>query len=592
MPEPSSPSAAPANRGRPVLAIAFIAAALVVGMWSPWFLDYDEAVYAAVARNMWTSGDWLHPRFNGESFYEKPVAFYWLVAAAYKLIGFSPLAPRLISALALLATMWLVASEVTRCSSRETGEVAVWTTGAALLPFTLGRLGLFDALLTAAAAGSLLALRRGVLDGGPRQRVALLGAGYVLAGVTLAVKGPAFPLLIGAILCFDALARRDFWPTLRRSGLAWGLPLLLFVGTPWYVLVAFSDGPQFLARFLGHDNLQRVLTPMQGHRGSPLYYLAVLAVGWLPFTAFIPAALVRLRGTIDRTAPLRRFAAIWGITVLVAFSLVATKLPNYLAPVGPAFGALIAFELTRDVSRAGRLAWRLTVAGCVVFALVVAAVPFVLQNVVAWGGERVLRAAPELAHAPAGAWPTVGFLAAAVLLAVGAVASWRLAERRESVRGVRLLGMAAASSWAILWVAAGTLLTTLTIAPLLRLSRIASEALPQDAPLVLVQLNHRVTPNLATGRRIVFLRADRDAHVARLRELLASGQPTRVIIPEPWWDALRRDVGGHELSRDTAYVLVGNEGPRPAPVLTSNGTMMPGPPRSENQCTPSSTMSS
>jgi len=89
-------------RARPGLAILVIGAALAAGLGTPWFLDYDEAVYAEVANQMWVSGDWFRPVSNCAPFYEKPVLFYWLTASFYKLLGLTPVAPRLVSALALL----------------------------------------------------------------------------------------------------------------------------------------------------------------------------------------------------------------------------------------------------------------------------------------------------------------------------------------------------------------------------------------------------------------------------------------------------------------------------------------------------------
>ena len=74
-------------RARPGLAILVVGAALAAGLGTPWFLDYDEAVYADVARQMWTSGDWSRPESNCAPFYEKPVLFYWLTALSTRCLA-------------------------------------------------------------------------------------------------------------------------------------------------------------------------------------------------------------------------------------------------------------------------------------------------------------------------------------------------------------------------------------------------------------------------------------------------------------------------------------------------------------------------
>jgi 4-amino-4-deoxy-L-arabinose transferase-like glycosyltransferase len=154
-----------------------IGAAVVAGLGTPWFLDYDEAVYADVAHRMWASGDWLRPVSNCAPFYEKPVLFYWLTASFYKLLGLTPVAPRLVSALALLLGLAFLAHEVKLRATPEAAEAVVWVAGASLLPFCLGRVGLLDALLTATVIVALLALLRGLGEEDPRRRRGALALG-------------------------------------------------------------------------------------------------------------------------------------------------------------------------------------------------------------------------------------------------------------------------------------------------------------------------------------------------------------------------------------------------------------------------------
>jgi len=65
--------------------------------------DADEAFYAQSAREMVEQGDWITPHYNYEYRFQKPVFFYWMVAAAYTVAGVSETAARFPSALAGLA---------------------------------------------------------------------------------------------------------------------------------------------------------------------------------------------------------------------------------------------------------------------------------------------------------------------------------------------------------------------------------------------------------------------------------------------------------------------------------------------------------
>src|SRR5258705_1176843 len=66
-------------------------------------LDPDESRHAEVAREMDASGDWIVPRFNGETYFEKPAGFYWLTATAYRVFGTSEWSARLPSAAGAVA---------------------------------------------------------------------------------------------------------------------------------------------------------------------------------------------------------------------------------------------------------------------------------------------------------------------------------------------------------------------------------------------------------------------------------------------------------------------------------------------------------
>jgi 4-amino-4-deoxy-L-arabinose transferase-like glycosyltransferase len=544
---------------RPTLAILVIAAALAAGLGTPWFVDYDEAAYADVAHHMWVSGDWLRPVSNCEPFLEKPTTFFWLIALLYKIVGLTPIASRLVSASALLLGLAFLAREVRRHATPEAAEVAAWVAGSALLPFTLGRVGVLDALLTAALTVGVLSFLRGLEEENPDRARPALVLGYAATGVALAVKGPVFPLIAGGVLLGDALVRREVRETLRRSGILWGAPLVLAVGLPPYALTAHAAGTAFLTDFLGEHNLGRFLTPMQGHRGSALYYLAILAVGLLPFSAFLPAALLRIRSLVPRSRRLGSFATVWGVLVLVAFSLAATKLPNYIAPAVPAFAIVIGLALGGEARRAG-IGWHVTLALCIGFSVLTAAVPALLTRLPVFLGQDILRRAPELAHLPLDPWPRLGFFISGASLAAGSTTAWLLARRGRGLLALRTLGLAGAVAWAFLLASAGGLVDATANAPVRNLAAAAGRELAPGAPIYAVEMSHRVTVSLAAGRCTVFLRAQTPAQRDRVREVLVGDAGVRMIVPDVWWEELRPTVGGRELARDGAYVLVAGGG--------------------------------
>src|SRR5712671_6306635 len=58
----------------------------------------DEPRYAQVAREMLSRHDFVSPTINGEAWLEKPVLYYWLGIASFKVFGVTDAAARFPSA--------------------------------------------------------------------------------------------------------------------------------------------------------------------------------------------------------------------------------------------------------------------------------------------------------------------------------------------------------------------------------------------------------------------------------------------------------------------------------------------------------------
>src|SRR5881398_475725 len=106
-----------------VLAAALLFVVLFWRLGDATFWDPDEAHYAETSRQMVVTGDWWAPYYNEQPFFDKPVLFHQLQAAAMLVMGPTELAARTVPALAalglVLVTFWF--GTVTR--SRDTGIV-------------------------------------------------------------------------------------------------------------------------------------------------------------------------------------------------------------------------------------------------------------------------------------------------------------------------------------------------------------------------------------------------------------------------------------------------------------------------------------
>ena len=88
------------------------------------FYNWDEAIYAEVAKEMLASRDWASLTWNGFPFLQKPPLQFWLTALTYKLFGINEFAARLWPAIFGFGTVALTFLFGVRLSSWSAGAAA------------------------------------------------------------------------------------------------------------------------------------------------------------------------------------------------------------------------------------------------------------------------------------------------------------------------------------------------------------------------------------------------------------------------------------------------------------------------------------
>ena len=106
-----------------IICWSLILFACFYGLGSYPLLDHNEGMYAAIARDMLKSGDFIIPHLNGAPYIEKPPLLYWLMAASMALFGENEWAARLVPALALFATAWKLQRFLIRATGSQTASL-------------------------------------------------------------------------------------------------------------------------------------------------------------------------------------------------------------------------------------------------------------------------------------------------------------------------------------------------------------------------------------------------------------------------------------------------------------------------------------
>ena len=286
--------------------------------------DVDEGAFSQATMEMFQRGDFLSTYLNGVPRYDKPILVYWLQAASVMALGANEFAFRLPSA--LCASLWVLLTFLfarRRCGMN-TALLAAAIMATSLGVYIIGRAATADALLNMLIAASMFSAWL-YLETGKR---AWSHATFASIGLGFLAKGPVailIPLAVTFMFCF---LRRDL-KTWARAVFDWhGLLLFAIIALPWYVYILQRDGWAFVQGFFFKHNLSRFGGPLQGHAGSLLYYLPVLVVGTLPFTAFLLQTGRRIR--MAWRDDLQCYLLLWFAFVFVFFSLSGTKLPHYL----------------------------------------------------------------------------------------------------------------------------------------------------------------------------------------------------------------------------------------------------------------------
>lgn len=323
-------------------------------------LERAEIYFLDGARSMVERGDYLVPYYRGEPFFDKPALAYWLMAAAFKVLGFTPGVARLVPALstlgALLATVWLGCLLFDR-------RTALW--GAAVLATTLafvgfGRIAMSDMLLTLwttlAVALAVRAFSR------PRVLWAVPALGAIL-GLGFLTKGPVAVLLPGlGILALLWRHRGQRWPV-WLPGI--GIAALLFAlfGLGWFGLVWWRLGPGPLEYFFLRENFERFAAGTYDAGQPPWFYLVTYLAEGLPWSLFFPLALWRVWQAPKDRAGGGGFLLLWLLLMAVPLSLSRGKIDYYLLPFYPAISLVIARALLAPAFGALERVWSRVVLG-------------------------------------------------------------------------------------------------------------------------------------------------------------------------------------------------------------------------------------
>ena len=346
----------------------------ILGLGTTGLVDETPPLFAAAARAMSESGDWLTPKVNGIFRFDKPPLIYWLMGFFYSLPkneiwdSFGTLSARLPSALASLFLMLMIGDTLfcwPQKSDRQLLTPIVASLGFALSPLIIiwSRTAVSDALLTGTLGISLLMFWRRMASENNVQCI----AAWVFLGFAILVKGPvAFALALLTITSF-LFCQKNWKTLLLKINPKKGFLITTLISVPWYILELLKEGKPFWDNFFGYHNFQRYTSVVNNHAEPFWFFFYIMILASLPFTPFLFHGIFKTfkdflenkKESCKVTETLYTYSLCWLTSVLIFFSLSATKLPSYWLPAIPAAALLISnsFISLKNINKSYLYLW-------------------------------------------------------------------------------------------------------------------------------------------------------------------------------------------------------------------------------------------
>jgi 4-amino-4-deoxy-L-arabinose transferase-like glycosyltransferase len=313
-------------------------------------------------------GGTVTPILYGKPWLEKPALYYWRTMEFYKQFGVSDWSARLPSATGALAMVILAFLHLRRFRPGGHLDAAlIMVSSVAIVAFARG--ASTDMQLAAPFSMGMLGWYAWYETG---KKFWLFDLYFFGAAATLA-KGPIAPVMALAIIMLFLGLRRE-WSALRRTIWIPGVLLYLLMVLPWYIAVQRRN-PTFVYEFFLQHNIERYTSNLYQHHQPFYFYLVVLVLGLMPWTALAFRALVdglqismaewkvrhkpqRYVGHVRAGDAFPEFLVLWALFPIIFFSFSGSKLPGYILPAIPPLAILTGDYLYRN-RRTGMPDWLL-----------------------------------------------------------------------------------------------------------------------------------------------------------------------------------------------------------------------------------------
>ena len=302
--------------------------------------DWDESVYAQVAKENLSQSDWYNLYWNADPWIDKPPLMIWVTRLVYQTFGVGQWQARVGSAF----LGWLLIGLVSFWCWRERSFLSGIFAGLVLLGtphfVKIAKMGQLDVPVAFFLTASLYCFYMGIK--GKERLFVLSGIFTALAIMTKWSVGFFSPIIQISMMVFPEhrkIIKNKWW---------WlGMVLIPVICSPWSIQQYYQHGDVFLNHFLGAKLISSVKDQISGHGGGVCFYLFHMIKKARPWGVIAIFAVLFSVYRSYKKDTFHRFLLVWFVVIFAIFSFANTKLHWYMMPVYPVTSLMIVCWLTQ-----------------------------------------------------------------------------------------------------------------------------------------------------------------------------------------------------------------------------------------------------
>ena len=304
---------------------------------------WDEAIYGRVAREMVSSGDWLTPRWDSETWFEKPPFMMWITAAFFQLFGISEFWTRVASASCGVGTIIITYLLASNLYGSAVGAISVAVLATSEHFIWSARVGMLDTPLTLLTMLALYGYTR--FESSDYRRWYVI---WIACGVAIMTKSAA-ALIIPVTITLTVVMDRQALRTIQSVHFWTGAGIAALLAAPWHILMFLKYGQDFFYEYVTYHILQRATTEAFGHLHTRYFVGQTLYQSFYPWVFLVLPALLFAVAEIARARTRLRVLLLEIIVVSALYTSTTDAIHWYFMPIYPALAILIAVVIVEAI---------------------------------------------------------------------------------------------------------------------------------------------------------------------------------------------------------------------------------------------------